>query len=118
MLSDGQQYRFRFCGNPVHSVVTKNRSGRGKVLPHITIAQQEDWLREKSVKAGFTLGEFAVVMRDIKKFSRQGKTVTLSMAVFEGILKITNATEFKAAMVAGIGRAKSYGCGLLTLARL
>ena len=118
MLADGQQYRFRFCGNPVHSVTMQNSKGRGKVLPHVTVAQQEEWLRQKSDKAGFSLGNFAVVMRDIKKFSRNGKTVTINLAVFEGMLKITDANLFREALVLGIGRAKSYGCGLLTLARL
>ena len=118
ILAEGQQYRFRFCGNPVHSVAMQNSRGRGKVLPHVTVAQQEDWLRQKSDKAGFSLGAFSVIMRDVKKFSRQGKTVTLSTAVFEGVLKVTDAKLFREALISGIGRAKSYGCGLLTLARV
>lgn len=116
-LDNGQCYRFRFCGNPVHSVKEKGNT-RGKVMPHVTVAQQKEWFQKKSKHAGFSLETFALVQRDIKKFTRQGKTVTLHMAVFEGILKITDADLFRKTLCTGIGRAKAYGCGLLTLGQL
>lgn len=115
-LANKQVYRFRLCANPVHSL--KQADGtRGKIAPHVTIAQQEEWLRRKSEKLGFTLGEFTVVQRDTKKFKRQHALVTISTATYEGILTITDAAVFKTTLTQGIGRAKSYGCGLLTLAR-
>lgn len=117
MLANGQRYRFRLCGNPVHSIKEGNRE-RGKVVPHVTVPQQEDWFRAKSETAGFLPESFAVVRRDIKKFTRKGKLVTLHTAVFEGILQITDAESFRRTLCAGIGRAKSYGCGLLTLGRV
>jgi CRISPR system Cascade subunit CasE len=40
------------------------------------------------------------------------------VAVFEGVLQISDESLFKAALTNGIGRAKAYGCGLLTLANL
>lgn len=117
-LADGQCYRFRFCGNPVHSIKERGADGRGRVVPHITVAQQEEWFRKKSEAAGFMSEQFSIVQREAHKFSRQGKVVTLHTAVFEGILQIKDIETFKNSIVAGIGRAKSYGCGLLTLARL
>lgn len=117
LLTDGQRYRFRFCGNPVHSIKEGSRE-RGKVVPHVTVPQQEDWFRAKSKDAGFLPESFAVVQRDIKKFMRNGKRVTLHTAVFEGILQITDTDQFRQTLCTGIGRAKSYGCGLLTLGRL
>jgi CRISPR system Cascade subunit CasE len=36
--------------------------------------------------------------------------------VFEGRLLITDPDALRAALVTGIGPAKGYGCGLLTLA--
>jgi CRISPR system Cascade subunit CasE len=117
ILQNGQQYRFRLCANPVYSI-KQGEGQRGKVVPHITIAQQEGWLQGKSEKAGFMLNEFAIKQRSIKKFTRQHKRVTLSMATYEGVLKIEDAEVFKVTLIQGIGRAKSYGCGLLTLAKL
>ncbi len=117
ILQNGQQYRFRLCANPVYSV--KQGDGeRGKVVPHITIDQQEAWLERKSERGGFTLNEFTIMQRGIKKFTRQHKYVTLSMATYEGVLKIKDVELFRTTLLQGIGRAKSYGCGLLTLAKL
>jgi CRISPR system Cascade subunit CasE len=116
-LKNGQQYRFRLCANPVYSIKQENGK-RGKVVAHITVAQQEDWLRNKSKKSGFHLKQFTVIQRDLKKFKRQHKYVTISIAVYEGILEISNIDDFKQSLILGVGRAKSYGCGLLTLAKL
>jgi CRISPR system Cascade subunit CasE len=37
---------------------------------------------------------------------------------FEGILEVTDPEEFAAAVTAGIGPAKAFGFGLLSVARL
>lgn len=117
-LENGQRYRFRFCGNPVHSIKEKGNTGRGRVVPHMTAAQQEEWFDKKSKAAGFSTEQCSIVQRDVRKFSRKGKIVTLHTAVYEGVLKIHDVETFKTAIVSGVGRAKSYGCGLLTLARV
>ncbi|MBR7005526.1 MAG: type I-E CRISPR-associated protein Cas6/Cse3/CasE [Candidatus Methanomethylophilaceae archaeon] len=33
------------------------------------------------------------------------------------MLKVTDADRFRESMVNGIGRAKAYGCGMLTVAK-
>jgi CRISPR system Cascade subunit CasE len=40
----------------------------------------------------------------------------LSTAVFEGQLEITDTEAMRRSLTGGIGPAKGYGCGLLTLA--
>ena len=50
-------------------------------------------------------------------FNRSGSKVIIGYATFEGILEITNKDVLREQMISGIGRAKAYGCGLLTLAR-
>lgn len=42
----------------------------------------------------------------------------LHTATFEGRLRITDPVVFTERLLGGIGPAKSYGCGLLTLAPL
>ncbi len=42
--------------------------------------------------------------------------VTLTTVTYDGILQITDADAFRRALTNGIGHAKAYGCGLLTLA--
>jgi CRISPR system Cascade subunit CasE len=116
-IAAGQNWRFRLCANPVHSVQSEERE-RGKVYSHVTAEQQKQWLADRAEKNGFTLdGLFEVVKRDIKRFSRGGRTVTLGTATFEGILAVKDAALLRNALTRGIGRAKAYGCGLMTLAK-
>jgi len=120
ILQDNQIWRFRLKANPVRSV--KNFEGkvmeRGKVLSHVTVEYQKKWLRDRSEKLGFEIKEFDIIQREIKKFKRQGNTVTIGMVTYEGILEIRDLEVFKERLVKGIGKAKAYGCGLLTLARV
>lgn len=120
---NGQKWQFRLRANPVHSV--KQEDGltpakRGKVYAHVTVQQQKKWLLDRATKYGFLLADdsFRVVQQDIKKFRRQGKPVTLGIATFEGILEVTDVNLFNLALTRGIGRAKAYGCGFLTIAKI
>ncbi|TNC22058.1 MULTISPECIES: type I-E CRISPR-associated protein Cas6/Cse3/CasE [Amycolatopsis] len=123
-LRKGQRWQFRLTANPVHSV--RLRDGEDtKPVGHVTIAQQQQWLLGRAARLGFRIpdsavgqGEhdLAVVERGIRRFGRKGVRVTLSTATFEGHLDVEDTTLLKRALTFGIGRAKSYGCGLLTLA--
>jgi len=118
-IKNGETYRFRVTANPVFSSPkARDTSGRGRVYGHVTVDQQKSWLSDRAEKNGFELVGFDVLSRGIKKFNRQGKAVTLSIATFEGVLTVTNADLLRSALTNGVGRAKAYGCGLMTLARL
>jgi CRISPR system Cascade subunit CasE len=115
-----QWWGFRLRANPVHSVKDETSSAkRGKVYAHVTTRQQKDWLLKKAPACGFALDEemFDVVQSEHIRFQRQGIDVTLGIAAFEGVLKVTDSSLFTKALTEGIGRAKAYGCGLLTIAR-
>lgn len=122
----GQRWQFRLRANPVHSIKstsdaeTQKPSQRGKVYAHVTVQQQEQWLLERAAKYGFNLREdsFCVVQQEVRKFFRNGKPVTLGIATFEGILEVADTQLFLNTLASGIGRAKAYGCGLLTIARI
>jgi CRISPR system Cascade subunit CasE len=121
-LDNGQRWGFRLKANPVHAVRVVEGQ-RTKPLGHVTTAQQENWLTSRVHKYGFALStsaadtpDLVVHDRETVRFSRQGGTVTLTTATFDGILEITDVVALRTALVTGIGRAKGYGCGLLTLA--
>jgi len=116
VLAVGQVFRFRLCANPVHSI-SMGEGKRGKVVAHVTVEQQANWLVEQSLKHGFVLKNFSVVQRDLKKFKHNNASVTIATATYEGCLEITNVEEFKQILLEGLGRSKAYGCGLLTLAK-
>ncbi|NLD52373.1 MAG: type I-E CRISPR-associated protein Cas6/Cse3/CasE [Clostridiales bacterium] len=117
-LAQGQLWRFRLRANPVHSVKEKDAPGRGKVTAHVTQEQQKKWLIARAQACGFALqpDAFDVVHTQWLKFNKGGgREVTLRTATFEGILTITDPERFKDALLSGIGRAKAYGCGLMTV---
>ncbi|MBN9644276.1 type I-E CRISPR-associated protein Cas6/Cse3/CasE [Corynebacterium mendelii] len=146
-LREGQRYRFRLAANPVRSsssagkqkrihhvtadqqlawmvnkssaigmglcsVETKN-SPAGPIIPPDTFATPE----LKRVLA--ELSPSAVVTeRRLEVFGRQKRRVTISVVQFDGIMTVTDAPALRRAMVDGVGRAKAYGCGLLTLSAI
>ena len=61
-----------------------------------------------------------VVVKDSQTidFTRQGSTVTLTSAVYDGVLVVDDPELLRTALLDGIGRAKGYGFGLLTLVPL
>ena len=80
---------------------------------------------ERAERSGFRILEAAmdtpalvVSDREVKKFSRGPATVTLSTARFDGQLEVSDAELLRKALTGGIGPAKGYGCGLMTLARV
>lgn len=123
-LQPGQVWRFRLCANPVRSSFREKdeTSGRGRVFAHVTQEQQRQWLEARAGACGFSLKKdaFDVVHTQWFKFSKGtegNRKVTLRTATFEGVLTICDLERFRQALLSGIGRAKAYGCGLLTVAR-
>lgn len=126
-LTAGEEWAFRLTANPVHNGRKPGRKPggeRSQRFGHITAAQQETWLLKRTEHHGFTIttGEHKerdLVVRDrqVLRFPREGRPVTLATATFEGRLTVTDPQALRAALTHGIGPAKGYGCGLLTLAR-
>lgn len=136
-LAAGQRWAFRITANPTRYVKDLT-SGKARRLGHVTVAQQAEWLAARSQSLGFSLVSAAddsgvddgsaveppplaltVSHRVTHSFTRENskKPVTLATAQFDGVLEIADVGAFRGALVGGIGPAKAYGCGLMTLAR-
>ena len=123
-LSNGQEFRFRLRANPIINKYREGRDQRSARVPLVGLEAQLGWLERQAERHGFELarsrmGQPEVLLHDTEnmQFSKQnGRIVTIRAVVFEGILKVTDAELFRSALVSGIGPAKAYGCGLLTLA--
>ncbi|MCL2466101.1 MAG: type I-E CRISPR-associated protein Cas6/Cse3/CasE [Micrococcales bacterium] len=117
-LAAGQEWVFRLTANPVRNERVPGE--RGKRHGHVTVSQQEDWLGSRSETWGFSLVTAEVTGRRHVTFSRRGPdtagSVTLSMATFDGVLQVTDPDALRRSLTSGVGRAKGYGCGLITLA--
>lgn len=132
-LERGQRWAFRLSANPVRYVPSRD-GGRAKRSAHVTVAQQESWLLERAERFGFrvtttetngpegqaSIPDVAVTQRATYNFGKNGSPgqVTLGVAQFDGRLEVVDAGLLRTAMCTGIGSAKAYGCGLLTLATL
>lgn len=122
-LKSGQQWRFRLTANPTHRSRPSPEAGL-KITGHVTVAHQQQWLQDKATAGGFALlptgpdgPEVAIHSRSVRSFRREGSRVTLSIATFDGALEILDERLLRLALGQGIGRARGYGCGLMTLAR-
>ncbi len=124
----GQRWEFRLKANPVRKV--REDKGRrpngavvGKLQGHVTVEQQLEWLASRAEAHGFSLVPDAngcpgvvVSQRNREAFQRGAGEVTLATAVYDGVLTVTDADRLRATLCQGLGRAKGFGCGLLTLA--
>ncbi len=122
-LAAGQRFGFRLAANAVRSRKSDEETDRGKRFGHVTAAQQLGWLLDRSDRHGFAVtptasGEpdAAIVGRRILRFNRDGRRVTIAVAELAGRLDVTDAAALRRTLTYGIGHARAYGCGLLTLA--
>ncbi|MDO4412397.1 type I-E CRISPR-associated protein Cas6/Cse3/CasE [Cutibacterium sp.] len=123
-LRSGSTWRFRCTINPT-TAVRRSAGARGKRVAEVTCEQQLAWFIDRVQRHGFTLPvddqstpSAQVTRRDVLRFRRQGAKVTLATAQIDGVIQIEDAEAAQLALVQGIGPAKSYGCGLMTLAPL
>ncbi len=123
-LTTGDTWAFRLRANPTHSGRKTTDSERTQRFGHLTAPQQLAWLTTRCAGAGFevpvgALGQpdAAVVHREVVRFNRRGTAVTLTTATYEGRLTVGDPTALRRTLTHGLGPAKGYGCGLLTLAR-
>jgi len=121
-LIDGLQLRFLLIANPVKTITDEqgrtNRIGEVKKcrVPLIQEEEQVAWLKRK-------LDSVALIHRiEVEKqiplhFRRHGKLGKIQPYVFKGGLQVENGAELGGLIQNGIGPAKAFGCGLLSLAK-
>ncbi len=126
-VRDGRRFAFRVRVNPVRSVRPQAEVPSGGHLPrgtrvgHVTAEQQLEWFVGRAAAWGFDVSgseepTCRIVERRNWSFDRRGNPVTVSTAVIEGELAVTETAVMLRSLQRGIGPAKAYGCGLLTLA--
>ncbi len=137
-LAEGDTWGFRLTANPVH-YVRRDRDAPGaptKRTAHLTPRHQMQWLLTRQEQAGFEItcksAENRMTEQDMYELnvhdrrplqfrrrteeSSDGQDVRFVKVTFEGRLKITDLARFQRTLTHGLGKAKAYGCGLMTLA--
>lgn len=119
-FAEGQSLQFQLTANPSRrSAHTKRRrsiAGRDEQLA---------WLQRRGTHAGFTIAQAdtaqlpAVRSHTKSKPAEQRDTTADIFAInpvqYRGILTVTDPIKLAHSILAGIGPAKAYGCGLLLL---
>ncbi|TDQ53223.1 type I-E CRISPR-associated protein Cas6/Cse3/CasE [Actinorugispora endophytica] len=134
-LAKGGTWAFRLTANPVHSIRRKDGEPT-KTTAHVTPRHQMGWLLKRQETAGFRVlekppeerrlaegGEYELIVHNRQNHAftkgpadRRGAPVSLVTATFDGRLEVTDPDALRRVLTTGLGRAKAYGCGLMTLA--
>ncbi|GAA2616948.1 type I-E CRISPR-associated protein Cas6/Cse3/CasE [Dactylosporangium fulvum] len=122
-LHPGQRWAFRLTANPTHSGRKTPESKDTQRFGRLRVEEQAQWLVDRSARCGFTVaaqqdGEPNLMLhrRQTMTFKRGAHAVTLTTVTYDGVLDVIDADAFRQALSLGIGHAKAYGCGLLTIA--
>ncbi|MHC5902800.1 type I-E CRISPR-associated protein Cas6/Cse3/CasE [Streptomyces sp. S6] len=132
-LTPGTTWSFRLTANPVHSIrrAVDSRDSPTKRAAHVTPRHQIGWLLQRQRNAGFEVVEapsgdgrhHEVIVHDRMplQFNKAGTAtgrpeVRFTRVTFDGRLRVTDADVFRRTLTNGLGKAKAYGCGLMTLA--
>jgi len=118
-VQNGQLLAFRLRANPTKRLTTKREGkAQGDRVGLYTEEERHAWLVRQAANHGFRLETTTVVSEEQAACSTRGTTAVFSAALFEGILRVTEAKTFLAALADGIGAGKGFGFGLLSVSRL
>lgn len=128
-FAEGQHLRFRLRANPVKSIADDSKGNKigknGKEyakrvrVPLIHEEQQQAWLERKLESAA--LLDQLIIQREMPlRFSKSDGKKRMAGKVqpvlFDGVLVVQDPQALLECLQQGIGPAKSFGCGLLSLA--
>lgn len=114
-LEPGRVLQFRLKANP-----SKRDKQSRKLIGMFHQADQIAWLERQASQHGFKLlGVDTFPTPNVFGVKEKGKApIRILTVLYQGILEITDSALFINAIQQGIGRGRSYGCGLLSIARL
>lgn len=111
----GCSLRFRLRANPV---VTREGKRYGLIRDESLL----EWLSKKEQKLGARFKSMTVIDEGYITGNKQNKNsqhrLNLKIARFEGMLEVIDPVAFSETVGVGIGPAKAFGCGLLSLAKV
>jgi CRISPR system Cascade subunit CasE len=123
-LSVGQQLRFLLIANPVKTINDENRrlNARGEVkkcrVPLIQEEEWRSWLERKMADCAELQSLIAEKRMPLNFRKAKEKRVGKIQPVdFQGVLQVKDPVGLSELLTTGIGPAKAFGCGLLSLAR-
>jgi CRISPR system Cascade subunit CasE len=129
-IETGDLLKFRLLANPVKQRTCDRQDETGQPLPKADgtgkpqqktlrrlITREEDQIQWLSARLnGAKLEECYVASPG--KVKSNSKSSIIRTVQFDGTLRVINPPDFLNVLMQGIGRGRSYGCGLLSIARI
>ncbi|MGW0592740.1 type I-E CRISPR-associated protein Cas6/Cse3/CasE [Streptosporangium sp. NPDC002607] len=93
-------------------------AGRPRQIVPLDGAAAEEWWQRQATSAGLVLHTVTSTPIASARGQHRGTSGRINHACtrFDGTATVTDAKSLREAMLSGIGRGKSYGCGLLSIA--
>lgn len=122
----GQHLRFRLFANPTKKIETLSKEQRlakvpkrhGKRVP-VDTADLGRWISRRGDQSGFCIEDDPTIQVGYV-YVNSGREAAggqrLRSVLYEGLLEVTEPEKFHRTLVSGIGPAKAFGFGLLSLA--
>lgn len=119
-IRTGQPLRFRLRANPTVKIDTKTREDgvrrNGRRVPVRGEDRQRQWLVRKGMESGFKLREVAIQRSGSSELYRDREKKRVFQGVlYDGVLIVTDVELFRQALQKGLGPAKAFGFGLLSV---
>lgn len=118
-FSKSEKFYFRLLGNP--TARRKQHDGSRKRVGLYDREDQQDWILRKAQYGGFKVLSLQLadlgLIESSKKKNNQTFQIKHLAVKYEGLLQIIDPEDFKKTFVKGIGSAKAFGFGLLSLAK-
>ena len=113
-LTDGGIVYYRAVLNPTRSS-RMHATNRQHVIPS---ADRAGWWKSRATSAGLTLlDKPRLTGQQARHINRNGTRFPVYSFRVDGTAKIEDADALRDTITSGVGRAKTWGCGLLTVAR-
>ncbi|GLZ78349.1 type I-E CRISPR-associated protein Cas6/Cse3/CasE [Actinorhabdospora filicis] len=114
-LAVGTKVAYRITANPSKRNAIGEAAGKIRALNG---AAADTWWRDKATACGMEPGQFSTVSLPdavAKKGPDPRRWIRHGLRRFEGTATVTDPDALRDAVLSGIGRAKAYGAGLLSL---
>lgn len=117
-LRTGQQLAFRLRANATRKVHPSTERPNGTRVPVRGDDGRIAWLNRHATGHGFDVidGSARAAEEPTMLGFRSGRRLTFASVLYDGILRVTDEGRFREALCTGIGPAKAFGFGLMSVA--
>src|SRR5699024_10237851 len=109
---------YRIVANPTKRIGRSELRGvKEKTVP-LRGPEAEDWWRKRACEHGLEPQSLLSQDRPDVTDGSRGRRIRHAAVLFQGVGTVTDPEALRMAVERGIGRGKSHGCGMLSLAPL